>query len=112
MKDSNFVELKINENYKREKKSPIRTLLKLTVNPKSKKNISLEKRKTQASTNVNKNYNNKLSKISSARNVYQNYQNLNLLVKNKKQIENNNIENINYSNNINNLLLKKLGNYN
>ena len=115
MKGSNFVELKINENNKREKKSPIRTLLKLTVNPKRKNKISVEKRKIQPVININNNYNNynnKLSKVSSARNVYQNYQNLNLLVKNKKQIENNNIENINYSNNTNNLLLKKLGNYN
>ena len=113
MKGSNFIELKENENYRREKKSPIRTLLKLTVNPKTKKNTSVEKRKVQASINnnynYNNNYNNKLSKVSSARNVYQNYQNLNL-IKNKKQNENSNIENINYNNN--NLLLKKISNYN
>ena len=109
MKDSssNLVEFKINENYKREKKSPIRTLLRLTVNSKSKKNISIEKRKAQ-NNNINSN---KLSKVSSAQNMIQNYQNTNI-IKNKKILESyNNNENLNINSN-NNILLKKISNYN
>ena len=108
MKDSssNLVEFKINENYKREKKSPIRTLLRLTVNSKSKKNISIEKRKVQ-----NNNNNNKLSKVSSAQNMIQNYKNSNI-IKNKKTLESyNNNENLNIISN-NNILLKKISVYN
>ena len=107
MKESNLVEFKINKNFKREKKSPIRTLLKLTVNSKNKKNISIEKRMVQPSLNNN----NILNKVSSARNVNQNYCNLNIQ-KNKKlnDVCNNNNENINYNSN-SNLLLNKINKF-
>ena len=112
MKESDLIELKINENYKRENKSPIRTLLKLTVNSKNKNNISKEKRNIINKNNNHNNHQNKLSKVSSASNVIYNYQNLNLL-KNKKTIESyNNNENINFNTNNNKILLKKISLYN
>ena len=101
----NFVDMKMNENYRREKKSPIRTLLKLTVNSRIKKNISIEKGPVHPSSNI---YKNNLAKVSSARNVNLNYNNLNF-PKYKKSIHNN--ENINTNSN-HNLLLKRISNYN
>ena len=105
--DYNSLEFKIKENYKREKKSPIRTLLKLTANSKSKKNISIEKRNLHPSTNL---YYNNLSKATSARNVNVNLNYDNLNIKKNRKL-NDNSENINYNSN-HNLLLKKISNYN
>ena len=110
MEVSKIVEIKSNENYKRDKQSPIRTLLKLTGNSKSIKTISNPKKEVKPTININ--HNNKLTKVSSMKNVNQNYFNLNN-TKNKNEcisIPNNN-ENYNYTNN-NNIIFKKINNIN
>ena len=97
MEDSNFIGTKTNENYNNKKRSPIRTLLKLTTNSKSIKNISIPKR--DINPNININYNSKLTKVSSARNINQNYYNIN--IQNNKILTTHN-NNDNYKYNINN----------
>ncbi len=114
MEVSKIAEIKTNENYKREKQSPIRTLLKLTGNSKSIKTISNPKKEVKSPTNIN--HNNKLTKVSSMKNVNQNYFNLNI-PKNKNEYMNipNNNENYNYTNNNNNnnnIIFKKINNIN
>ena len=112
MEVSKIAEIKTNENYKREKQSPIRTLLKLTGNSKSIKTISNPKKEVKSPTNIN--HNNKLTKVSSMKNVNQNYFNLNI-PKNKNEYINipNNNENYNYTNNNNNnIIFKKINNIN
>ena len=98
--DSNLVEMKL-QNYKSEKKSPIKTLLKLVFNSNNKTNISLEKTKLHLPLNLN---NNILSKDRSARNVNSYYNNF--FIQNSKKPNFNN-ENTNDNCN-NNLLLKKI----
>ena len=107
MKESNIVQLVIKENYKRERHSPIRTLLKLTGNSKSKNKISVEKMKNQTSEDIN---NSIISKGSSTLNINQNYKNLNIS-KDKKTIDYGNKENINY-NSQKNIILQKISDSN
>jgi hypothetical protein len=75
MEDRNFVEIKMNGNFNREKQSPMKALLKLVGNAKNMKKISISKREIRPHININ---NNKLAKINSTSNVNQNNSNLNI----------------------------------
>ena len=99
MEARNFVEIKMNGNFNREKQSPMKALLKLAGNAKNMKKISISKREIRPHINNN---NNKLAKINSASNVNQNNSNLQKI---KNSFMQNN-ENYNYNNN--SIIIKKI----
>ena len=85
-------------NYRREKKSLIKTLLRLTSNSKSKKNISLAKKEIRPYSDHD--YNKKITKVSSARDIKHTYYEFNNNTQNNKMISDNYFnEDNNHSNN-------------